>query len=80
MLARFDHRPTLTALLALSTIVLFVVVVTLSTLLIMSAPQAASPTSVNVVGNSIPGGGDTKHPAVVGGRGVPQVLGANVGK
>jgi hypothetical protein len=80
MLARFDHRPMLTALLALSTILLFVVVVTLTTLLITAAPQAASPTSVNVVGNSIPGGGDTKHTPVVGGRGVPQVLGANVGK
>jgi hypothetical protein len=79
MLARFDHRPVLTALLALSTILLFVVVVTLSTLLITAAPEAASPTSVDVVGNSTPGGGDTKHTAVVGGRAVPQVLGANVG-
>ena len=42
MIARFDHRPMLTALLALSTIVLVVVVITLSTLLITS-PQAASP-------------------------------------
>ena len=80
MLARFDHRPKLTALLALSTIILFLTVVTLSTLLITAAPQAASPTSVNVVGNSIPGGGDIKHTAVVGGRGVPLVLRANVGK
>jgi hypothetical protein len=38
MLARFDHRPRLTALLALSTAVLCVVVITLSTLLITSAP------------------------------------------
>jgi hypothetical protein len=45
MIARFDHRPKLTAALALATIVLVVVVVTLSTLLIMG-PQAASPPSV----------------------------------
>ena len=45
MLARFDHRPMLTALLALSTAVLFVVVITLATLLITS-PQAATPSSV----------------------------------
>jgi hypothetical protein len=44
MIARFDHRPMLTALLALSTTVLVVVVITLSTLLITS-PQAASPPS-----------------------------------
>jgi uncharacterized membrane protein len=50
MIARFDHRPMLTALLALTTIVLFVVVVTLSTLLITSAPTA-SPTSVGDSGN-----------------------------
>jgi len=80
MLARFDHRPMLTALLALSTAVLFVVVITLATLLITGAPQAASPTSVNVVGNSIPGGGDAQHTAVVGGRGVPLGLRADVGK
>jgi hypothetical protein len=40
MIARFDHRPMLTALLALSTTVLVVVVVTLSTLLIMAPPAA----------------------------------------
>ena len=40
MIARFDHRPLLTAALALSTIVLLVVV-TLSTLLITAAPPAA---------------------------------------
>jgi hypothetical protein len=79
MIARFDHRPMLTALLALSTILLVVVVVTLSTLLITAAPQAASPTSVNVGSNSTPGGGDTKHPAGEDGRGGPQGLGANVG-
>jgi hypothetical protein len=44
MLQRFDHRPMLTAALALATIVLVVVVVTLSTLLI-TLPPAASPTS-----------------------------------
>ncbi len=44
MIARFDHRPMLTALLALSTTVLVVVVITLSALLITS-PQAASPPS-----------------------------------
>jgi heme/copper-type cytochrome/quinol oxidase subunit 2 len=46
MLARFDHRPMLTAVLALSTTVLVVVVITLSTLLYTSAPPAASPPSV----------------------------------
>ena len=45
MIARFDHRPMLTALLTLSTTVLVVVVITLSTLLYTSAP-AASPPSV----------------------------------
>jgi hypothetical protein len=42
MIARFDHRPMLTALLALSTTVLVVVVITLATLL-NTSPQAASP-------------------------------------
>jgi hypothetical protein len=50
MIARFDHRPMLTALLALSTAVLVVVVITLSTLLITSAP-AVSPSSVGIGGN-----------------------------
>jgi hypothetical protein len=50
MIARFDHRPMLTAALALATTVLFVVVVTLSTLLI-TLPQAASPTSTSSGGN-----------------------------
>jgi hypothetical protein len=45
MIARFDHRPMLTALLALTTIVLVVVVVTLSTLLITAAPPAATSSS-----------------------------------
>ena len=44
MIARFDHHPMLTALLALTTAVLIVVVITLSTLLITSAP-ATSPSS-----------------------------------
>src|SRR5215218_6526105 len=41
MIARFDHRPMLTAALTLSTTVLLVVVVTL----LITLPQAASPTS-----------------------------------
>ena len=52
MIARFDHRPMLTAALALSTTVLVVVVITLSTLLI-TAPPAASPPSI---GGSNPAG------------------------
>jgi uncharacterized protein (DUF2126 family) len=51
MLARFDHRPMLTALLALSTTVLFVVVITLATLLYTSQ-QAATPSSVSDAGNA----------------------------
>lgn len=47
MIARFDHRPMLTALLALSTTVLLIVVITLSALLINSAPPAASPASTS---------------------------------
>jgi hypothetical protein len=45
MIARFDHRPMLTAALALATIALLVVVVTLSTLLITLSPEATSSTS-----------------------------------
>ena len=52
MMERFDHRPMLTALLALSTSVLVVVVLTLSTLLITLQP-AASPQSDS--GRSNPG-------------------------
>ena len=44
MLERFDHRPMLTAALALATIVLVDVVLTLGTLLI-TLQQAASPQS-----------------------------------
>jgi hypothetical protein len=51
MLARFDHHPMLTALLALTTAVLVVVVITLATLLIMPAP-ASSPASVSDGGNA----------------------------
>jgi hypothetical protein len=48
MIARFDHRPMLTAALALATIVLLVVVITLATLLIMAAPPAAPAPSGSV--------------------------------
>jgi hypothetical protein len=50
MIARFDHRPKLTAALALATIVLLAMVVTLSTLLI-TATQAGTPSSVSDGGN-----------------------------
>ena len=53
MIARFDHRPRLTAALALATIVLVVVVVTLGTLLITLQP-AASPQSDSGRSNSGP--------------------------
>jgi hypothetical protein len=45
MIARFDHRPMLTALLALSTTLLVVVVITLSTLLITAARPVATSSS-----------------------------------
>ena len=45
MIARFDHRPMLTAVLALSTTVLVVVVITLTTLLLTAAPPAATSSS-----------------------------------
>ena len=51
MIARFDHRPRLTAALALATTVLVVVVLTLATLLI-TAPPAATPSSVSDSGNA----------------------------
>ena len=58
MLARFDHHPMLTALLALTTAVLVVVVITLSTLLITSAP-APSHSSFSDGGNpAAPAGAD----------------------
>jgi hypothetical protein len=53
MIARFDHRPMLTAILALATTILVVVVITLSTLLITS-PQAVSPSSLSDGGNPGP--------------------------
>ena len=51
MIARFDHRPMLTALLALATAVLVVVVITLTTLLI-TTPPAATPSSYSDGGNA----------------------------
>ena len=51
MIARFDHRPMLTAALALATIVLLVVVITLATLLITAAPSAAPAPSGSVSDN-----------------------------
>ena len=53
MIARFDHRPMLTALLALTTTLLVVVVITLTTLLITAAPPAA--TSSSESGGANPG-------------------------
>ena len=61
MIARLDHHPMLTALLALSTAVLVVVVVTLATLLIMAAPPAAP--------SSSEGGANPVAPAAVAGTG-----------
>ena len=63
MLARFDHRPMLTALLALSTIVLVVVVVTLATVVI-TAPPAATPSSVSDAGNAGAAAPANMHAAV----------------
>jgi hypothetical protein len=53
MLARLDHHPMLTALLALTSAVLVVVVITLATLLITAAPPVA--TSSTSEGGSNPG-------------------------
>ena len=61
MIARLDHHPMLTALLALSTAVLVVVVVTLATLLITAAPPAAP--------SSSEGGANPVAPAAVAGTG-----------
>ena len=61
MIARFDHRPMLTAALALSTTVLVVVVITLSTLLITTEPPAATSSSESGGANpgvAVPGTGD----------------------
>jgi hypothetical protein len=62
MLARLDHHPMLTALLALTTATLVVVVITLATLLIMAAPPVT--TSSSESGGANPGAG-----AVVAGTG-----------
>jgi hypothetical protein len=59
MLARLDHHPMLTALLALTTTALVVVVITLATLLITAAPPAAT--------SSGEGGANPGVPAVVAG-------------
>jgi hypothetical protein len=61
MIARFDHRPRLTAALALATIVLVVVVVTLSTLLITAAPPAAPALSGSVGDNTPVMGAGGEH-------------------
>jgi len=62
MIARFDHRPMLTAVLALSTAVLVVVVITLATLLLTAVPQAATSSSES-------GGADPAAAAAVPGTG-----------
>jgi hypothetical protein len=64
MLARLDHRPRLTALLALSTAVLVVVVIMSSTLLITSPPEVSPP--------SIGGG----HPGALSGAGISGMVAA----
>jgi hypothetical protein len=61
MIARFDHHPMLTALLALTTAVLVVVVITLSTLLITSAPAPSH--------SSFSDGGNPAAPAGAVGQG-----------
>jgi len=57
MIARLDHRPMLTPLLALSTTVLLVVVITLAALLYTAAPQGATSSSES---------GGANPPAVAG--------------
>ena len=52
MIARFDHRPMLTAALALTTTVLLVVVVVTFSTLLITLPQAVSPTTGTGGGNS----------------------------
>ena len=61
MIARFDHRPMLTALLALTTTLLVMVVITLTTLLLTAAPPAAT--------SSSEGGANPVAPAAVAGSG-----------
>ena len=62
MIARFDHRPMLTAVLALTTTLLVVVVVTLTTLLLTAAPPAATSSSESGANPgaaaAVPGTGD----------------------
>ena len=62
MIARLDHHPMLTALLALSTTVLLVVVITLAALLYTAAPQGATSSSesggANPPAAAVPGTGD----------------------
>ena len=61
MIARFDHHPMLTALLALTTAVLTVVVITLATLLVTAAPPAATSSGESGAGNPgavVPGTGE----------------------
>ena len=74
MIARLDHHPMLTALLALSTTVLVVVVITLSALLI-TAPQAASPPSLSDGGNHA-----SPAPKVMDAESYGEVYGWNVRK
>ena len=74
MLARFDHHPMLTALLALTTAVLVVVVITLSTLLITSAP-APSHSSFSDGGNHA-----SLAPKVMDAESYGEVYGWNVRK
>ena len=62
MIARLDHRPRLTAVLALSTIVLVVVVITLTALIITGQPPAGTSSSesggVNPGAAAVPGTGE----------------------
>ena len=67
MLERFDHRPMLTAALAIATIVLVVVVVTLATLLVTLQPAAKLfPRTVNGCALAAPVTGFGFTPVTVG--------------
>ena len=68
MIARLDHRPRLTALLALTTAVLVVVVIALATLLITST-QAVGPTSIGGSGNPGAGAANPAGRMDAGGKG-----------
>jgi hypothetical protein len=61
MIARLDHHPMLTALLALTTALLVVVVITLATLLILATPPVTT--------SSSEGGANPGAAAVVAGSG-----------